>query len=327
MGYYQVLGVHRDASAHAIKQAYRRLAFQNHPDRNPRDPKGAERRMQVINEAYDVLSDSVKRRQYDLKGFGFSKKEDPGPKRHNIDPQAQQAADDFLREFETNLRDYETSRFESKDGIFAMVLAFLALCQWPVESSKLTTAIGLVLVSLSVAMVARALTRAGFRDFSNRNPDSFLAILISNTVAAFVMTNIARSGSLTWSLNLFEFNPVVTVLSVLLPSVIGAAFGRAFNSALGAIAGILGSAVIGGTIAFVIAMWALFLQAADEKMMEGEGMKTAFIVTMVSTLVACSIGSLKLQSFGLFSVLDFFESVFERFSRRPAPRALVVKKD
>jgi DnaJ-class molecular chaperone len=63
--YYDILGVDRDASQQAIKEAYRKLAFQYHPDRNKGDPAATEK-MKDINEAYAVLSDVSKRREYDL---------------------------------------------------------------------------------------------------------------------------------------------------------------------------------------------------------------------------------------------------------------------
>lgn len=74
--YYAVLGVPRDASPEAIKKAYRRLAIQYHPDRNPNNPE-AEERFKEISEAYAVLSDPEKRAVFDrygaegLKGQGF----------------------------------------------------------------------------------------------------------------------------------------------------------------------------------------------------------------------------------------------------------------
>lgn len=69
--YYEVLGVSRDASQREIKAAFRRLARQYHPDANPDDPD-AEERFKEIAEAYEVLSDPERRRQYDLFGKGSS---------------------------------------------------------------------------------------------------------------------------------------------------------------------------------------------------------------------------------------------------------------
>jgi DnaJ-class molecular chaperone len=62
--YYQTLGVDRNATPQTIKEAYRRLAFQYHPDRNKGNPSAVEK-MKEINEAYAVLSDHRKRKDYD----------------------------------------------------------------------------------------------------------------------------------------------------------------------------------------------------------------------------------------------------------------------
>ncbi len=65
--YYRILGVNRNASEREIKQAYRKLARQYHPDVNPGD-KSAEAKFKQINEAYEVLSDKEKRGKYDQFG-------------------------------------------------------------------------------------------------------------------------------------------------------------------------------------------------------------------------------------------------------------------
>ena len=65
--YYNILGVSRSATESEIKQAYRKLARQHHPDVNPGD-KSAEERFKQINEAYEVLSDREKRQKYDKYG-------------------------------------------------------------------------------------------------------------------------------------------------------------------------------------------------------------------------------------------------------------------
>src|SRR6202008_3740783 len=65
--YYEVLGVPKSASADEIKKAYRKVAMQYHPDRNPGD-KAAEEKFKEAAEAYEVLSDTDKKAQYDRYG-------------------------------------------------------------------------------------------------------------------------------------------------------------------------------------------------------------------------------------------------------------------
>ncbi|MFC1826564.1 DnaJ C-terminal domain-containing protein [Thermodesulfobacteriota bacterium] len=74
MDYYEVLGVKKDSSAQDIKKVYRKLAMKYHPDRNEGD-KEAEEKFKKISEAYAVLSDPEKRKQYDTFGdSGFQQR-------------------------------------------------------------------------------------------------------------------------------------------------------------------------------------------------------------------------------------------------------------
>src|SRR5262252_1421925 len=80
--YYSVLGVPASASQDEVKKQYRKLAAKHHPDKNPNDPKAAER-FKEISEAYQVLGDAEKRKQYDtmrsLGAFGgFGGQRRPG---------------------------------------------------------------------------------------------------------------------------------------------------------------------------------------------------------------------------------------------------------
>src|SRR5690606_14986936 len=79
--YYKVLGVPKDATEAEIKKAYRKLARENHPDAN-RDDRAAEERFKDASEAYDVLGDPKRRKEYDearaLFGGGGGFRSGPG---------------------------------------------------------------------------------------------------------------------------------------------------------------------------------------------------------------------------------------------------------
>jgi curved DNA-binding protein len=75
--YYKTLGVERNASQDEIKKAYRKLALQFHPDKNPNN-KAAEDKFKDANEAYQVLGDAEKRKRYDELGSAYSQWQNRG---------------------------------------------------------------------------------------------------------------------------------------------------------------------------------------------------------------------------------------------------------
>lgn len=98
--YYEVLGVERNATRDQIKHAYRRLALQCHPDKN-KDP-GASAKFRELAEAYAVLSDETKRKEYDTTGHaGVSER---------------WSTDDLMRDFQFG--DFLGGRFGDLSGIF-----------------------------------------------------------------------------------------------------------------------------------------------------------------------------------------------------------------
>jgi molecular chaperone DnaJ len=101
--YYRVLGVSREASDDDIKKAYRKLVFQNHPDRN-RDSKDAEAKICELNAAYEIVGDAEKRRSYDRLFWGDE------PRTEAVDPGV------ILDEMEKKLFD------EGRKELFAILM-------------------------------------------------------------------------------------------------------------------------------------------------------------------------------------------------------------
>jgi curved DNA-binding protein CbpA len=115
--FYQILGIDRSADSTTLRAAYKKMALLYHPDRNPGN-KEAEEMFKVINEAYHVLSDSLKRSRYDAGLYGSSTSTSTQTEQYWRDIQRQQYARWYARQ--------QTSRYRFDREYFRIQgLAFL----------------------------------------------------------------------------------------------------------------------------------------------------------------------------------------------------------
>lgn len=121
--YYQLLGVNRNASEEEIKKAYRKLALQHHPDRNPGN-KQAEEKFKEASEAYQVLSDPQKRARYDQ--YGHAAFGDGGPFAGGFDFSAgfEDVFGDIFGEFFGTSSGRRRSRGRGEDLRYNLTLTF-----------------------------------------------------------------------------------------------------------------------------------------------------------------------------------------------------------
>jgi len=139
--FYQILGVDQNASVKQIKEAYRNLAFKCHPDKNQGNPEAAEK-MKQVNEAYAVLSNPEKRREYDAMRRQFGSSAYQQFRQHysdqdifsgsDINQMFEEVARAFgLRGFDAIFNEfygkgYQTFRFK-RPGVFAAGIIFSGL--------------------------------------------------------------------------------------------------------------------------------------------------------------------------------------------------------
>jgi len=116
--YYNVLGVDKKASEKEIKKAFRKLAMKYHPDKNK--SKGAVKRFREIAEAYEVLSDPKKRKEYDQQGLGDGYQQGHFSNSFNFDG--------FMQQFDSQFFNFDQDHhFDGSFGDIFNVCFFRAL--------------------------------------------------------------------------------------------------------------------------------------------------------------------------------------------------------
>lgn len=122
--YYKILGIPEDAESQDIKKAYRKLALAHHPDHNPGDSR-SEEKFKEITEAYGVLIDPVKRREYDRYHAGYKRGDSQGASGFHYSQQdifesmfRNGAARDIFEELN---REFNRSGFRSGNNFFSTI--------------------------------------------------------------------------------------------------------------------------------------------------------------------------------------------------------------
>ncbi len=332
MDYYEILGVHRDASAHSIKQAFRRLALIHHPDRNPNNVQNAQRRMQILVEAYEVLSDTEKRRNYDT---GFSQKtksrgettQDNQGAGATVDPENVRLAEEAIKGFADRMHSTETSRFESKDAFLSIALAYSASFAKPPDLTSAFQAFVFLVFCLALTMAVRSFVRSTYRRVHPLRRETSSATLMSDAIAVFFLAAITQWGSRKFHTEFLRIPVLVTMLACLVPAMVGAAFGRAFTIISSLVAVLVGG-MLATVLAFLVGFWAIFLQAGYQRhSMASDGLEQSFAIIVGASAIAGALGSLKFNRFFFYYVLESAEALFDqfRYSKPSESRALVVK--
>lgn len=120
MGHYETMGVPKNADSDQIKKAYRKLARDYHPDRNPGDPQ-AVHKFKEVQAAYEVLSNPSKRRDYDQSGYVHRRSYSPPPT-PKPEPPKPKTKDDFKKE----RSDWDRRKFPTEQELQAIQCTFFS---------------------------------------------------------------------------------------------------------------------------------------------------------------------------------------------------------
>ncbi len=316
LDYYQILGVHRDASAHAIKAAYRHAAKMWHPDLNPQDVEGATEKLRLINEAYRVLSKLESRRAYDL---------DRQTVKRAAPTRSEKTAKIDIDEMVAELRKSaprEANRFEGKDAFLGMYLCFLFMMSNPQQSLlELRNIIllwpflaGCLLAAHVVQRLSAVYFRFGLKD------SEYSVLLLSHIFAAGVLAYLTDLLKVPLREQLWVAPILPALIAVLLPSAVGAGIGRAINRSLGLIAGLVGGGLAAALAALAAACFLVIAQIGYH------GPEQVFApqieiylkpvrAVLVASMLAGMLGSIRIRRIFIFDVIELMDTLMDRFRK------------
>jgi len=314
---YQRLGVPESASEHQIRRAYRKLALQFHPDRNQNNIEWATERFRYFTEAYEILSDEHKRKQYHQQLFektNSQKKENRASKKQT--PRKY----DFTQS--ANSKD-----FESKDAIMAIFIFYIGL--FLKDSNNLSLdydgIMKLIFLSaiVSFSLMARGLTKLVIENLFGVGQETLTIIVICS------ISSIMSLNFLSVKFHVLNSGPLILPLClVMISSLWGAAIGRVFSMSISSLVGFIAGGVTGLLLSgFSCALLTLFL-IMEELLMRTEissEVPPALINLLITGVVSSALGSVVFHRLYLYRILDFLESIFDLYRPTTNSKSLQLK--
>lgn len=272
-----------------------------HPDVNPSEE--ARRQMELINEAYRVLSRSAERRAYDEQQESKTK---PQP------AAAPQATEEMLKAQSPR----DANRFEEKDAFMGLILCFLFMMNDP--AAYLSHAGNLLLfwpflaAVVLAAVLVRELAAAYFAIGLKGSRGSFGVLILSHAAAAAVFAMAASYIEFALDRRLFFYPILPALLGVYIPATVAAGIARAFTRTFNSVVGVLSGAGLGLLFGAIFATGTLLAQIAylgPSAISEPDPFylfKPSRAV-LTAAAVAGMLGSVRSGQVFVFGVVDWFE--------------------
>lgn len=297
--------------------AYRHCAKIWHPDLNPQDPEGANAKLQVINEAYRVLSKPESRRNYDAE---LAKN-----KRTSMPAAAAAAAsaidiDEMIAELKKS-QAWDANRFEGKDAFLAMILCFLFMMTDPraslLEFGNIILLWPFLFGSILAAHLVQRISSIYFR-FGFRHSE-YPVMICSHLCAAFALGYMTTLLEIPLQKQLWSMPLVPALVAAMIPGSIGAGFGRAFNRSIGVTAGLIGggvSAFLFGVFSSVISIFGLLGYLGPKEILSGGSVDLFWkpiTAAIVAAVIAGMMGSFRMRRVFVYAIFDWMDGLIDFF--------------
>lgn len=320
MTYYQLLGIHRDSSPHAIKLAYRRWAKLLHPDRNP-DVR-AHRQMELINEAYRVLSKTELRREYDVELDRMRSAKVQPLRAHT--PSSDSDIESQIRELFKRERFSQANRFEGKDSFLGLIFGMIFMMNQPHAFFRHVGNIILVWPFLAVVLIAALLARqvaTVYFAWGFKKEAEFWVTVLAHAAAGLVLAFGAAYIEFALDRELFFFPMLPALWAIILPSTVAAGFGRAVGRTFGPLSGAVIGALVGAFAGAALSSLTVLAQVAHLGPESVTNPDVELFIKPARAVIAASalaggLGSFREAQVFVFRILEYLESWADYILRR-----------